>query len=358
MTTLSFRTPLNHPQLVNTILTIGNDVTLLVVGTPGSAKSQLLHDVAARLPTHHPVYCDVPLLDVGDIGMNLLDKDTSTLKWHPQNYLTQSGKPLLIMFDEYLKAAPHMRPVLATAIHEKRFGEWKMPKGSIVFATSNNVSDGLGDRVIGHEGNRLTIVRKSNPTAEEYCLWGRNNDIHPAVLTWAEYNPAAFMAYTDSRAAEANGMIFHPKNNPVTYVSCRSASKASNILHQHAVLGDDVVRSLLDGTVGEAAANTLFSMARLDRELPKVADAIAAPTTLAIPSNHAAQLLFMNNCIAKGQVTTTGDLTAVVQYVSRFENREFQGAFYHMVATTEHLRPVARGCNALRQWGGRNIDLL
>lgn len=358
MSTLSFRTPLNHAQLVNTITTIGKDVTLLVLGTPGSAKSYMLKDAAARLPTHHPVYIDVPLLDVGDIGMNLLDKDTSTLKWHPQHYLTQSGKPLLVMFDEYLKAAPHMRPVLATAIHEKRFGEWKMPPGSIVFATSNNVSDGLGDRVVGHEGNRITIVRKANPTAEEYCLFGRNNGIHPAVLTWAEYNPSAFMAYTDSRAAEANGMIFHPKNNPVTFVSCRSLSKASDVLHQHAILGDEVTRALLDGTVGEAASNTLFSMARLNTEIPKVADVIGAPETLPLPGNHAAQLLFMNNCIAHGQMVTSGDLTAVVKYVSRFENREFQGAFYHMVATTEHLRPVARGCNALRQWGGRNIDLL
>jgi hypothetical protein len=262
------------------------------------------------------------------------------------------------MFDEYLKAPPHMRPVLATAIHEKRFGDWKMPKGSIVFATSNNVSDGLGDRVIGHEGNRLTIVRKSNPTSEEYCLWGRNNGIHPAVLTWAENNPTAFMAYTDGRSAENNPLIFHPKNNPVTFVSCRSSSKASDILHKMPLLGDDTCRALLDGTIGEAAANSLWAMAKLDRELPKVAAVIAAPETHVLPGSHAAQLLFMNNCIAKGQIVTVGDMTAVVKYVSRFENREFQGAFYHMVATTEHLRTVARGCQALRQWGGNNIDLL
>jgi len=358
MAALTLKLKLNHNQIAPAIVTYGQDVSTIVLGEPGIGKTAILKMLAKMLPTHTPVYLDCPWQDVGDLGMNVPFRDEGQLRWIIKDIFTRTGKPLILMLDELFKSQPHMKPILTTVLLERRIGDWRMPDGSLLFATSNNVSDGVGDRVQGHEGNRVSFIQLRKPPADQWCNWGRNHGIHPAILTWAEFNPTAFASYLDGKSAENNPFIFNPRTNPVIYVSPRSLEKASHILKGADIVGDDTTLAYLHGTVGEMAAESIFTMHRMDKEIPKVKDAIRDPQKTLVPTSPASQYLFMNNATAPGQIETAGDMAAVTEYVGRFNSRELGGVFYNLMFGTDHLVPLARTCNALRQWGGKNIELL
>ena len=81
-------------------------------GEPGIGKSSLLEAIAAPLGYDH-AYIDVPNMDLGDIAMPVIDHDTKTTRYYPNaRFGIHSGKPTVIMLDEFSKGADPVKNML------------------------------------------------------------------------------------------------------------------------------------------------------------------------------------------------------------------------------------------------------
>ena len=152
---------LNLDQVANAILHTGDQRTTLVQGHMGTGKSTLLKMLAEKLPTHVPCYFDCTTKDLGDIAIpnfKTLD-DADFVRFVPNEELgIHHNKPVILMFDEFGKANPAVKQGVRRTMLERMVGATKLPEGSIVFATTNLGAEGVGDVLMAHQRNAITVV--------------------------------------------------------------------------------------------------------------------------------------------------------------------------------------------------------
>ena len=86
--------------------------------------------------------------------------------------------PVIIMLDEFGKANQSVQLALTRLIQERQLGNMKLPEGSIVYATTNKGSEGVGDMLRSHTCDRLTFLDLRKPTNMEWIDWAINNNIN------------------------------------------------------------------------------------------------------------------------------------------------------------------------------------
>jgi len=205
---------LNIDQLVNLLIGLGPDRTVLIEGDMGIGKSTLLKLVSEKLPGHHPAYFDCTTKDVGDMFIpRISDAETGAYVGFVPNeeFGLHHGKPVILMFDELGKANPSVKLAVNRTMLERTVGNTPLRAGSIVCATTNLGAEGVGDLLKAHTRNRLTVVRMRKPTSTEWIEWGINNGINPTVLGWVKDNPQVMTSFTEYDNPEENPYIYHPK---------------------------------------------------------------------------------------------------------------------------------------------------
>jgi len=242
----------NLKQASTLIRNVGTTNTILLRGQPGVGKSSILATLGKDLPDYQVCYIDCANLDLGDLAMPVIDRENMTTSYAP-NVRFGVGKnqtrPVVLMLDELGKASRPVMNMLLPTILEHRVGDVPLPTGSIVFATTNLDTDGVGDNIPAHAYNRMTVTNLANPSPDQWIEWASDNEITPEVMAFAKQYPQVFECYTDLDAKAKNPYIFNPMTGNVkAYCSPRSLEKASNIIKMRNVLGDatlwDVFRTV------------------------------------------------------------------------------------------------------------------
>jgi hypothetical protein len=332
---------INYAQAVNAIATCGGTNTILLMGQPGIGKSSILRTLAARMPDYHAAYVDCANLDLGDVAMPVVDRERMVTNYAPSARFgvgTGQDRPVLLLLDELGKA---MRPVLnmlLPTLLEKRIGDRELPAGSIVFATTNLASDGVQDVIPPHAHNRMTVLRMSNPTADEWINWAVSNDVAPEVCAFAKQFPQVFDCYVDLKEKEENHYIFNPTRGQVkAFCSPRSLEKASHLIVNRSALGESLI-PLLSGTVGEAAARDMEALVHLADQVPTMEEIVKSPTKVALPKGVTGYFLLA--FMLAGRVKPE-NIDPIVTYLNRWDNFEATSlAVIQMVnrhSETKHL---------------------
>lgn len=333
-------------QAATLVRTIGTTNTLLLRGAPGVGKSSILKQIARELPDYLPCYVDVANLDLGDLGMPVIDRESMTTAYAPN---TRFGigkgqtRPVLLMLDELGKASRPVLNMLLPVILEHRLGDVELPRGSIVFGTTNLDTDGVGDNIPAHAFNRMTVMDVANPTADEWLGWAIQNSIAPEVMAFAREYPQVFERYDLIDPKEKNPYIFSPlTGNTKAFCSPRSLEKASNIVARREQLGDALLPALA-GTVGESAARDLEANVMLADSMPRFTDIIAKPETCALPRSVGAYFLMAFSLAARA---TEDNIEAVMTYSNRFDSFEAQALFLTTLASNKNKVGMACKCSA------------
>ena len=313
------RTTINLSNAATLIATIGGTNTILLRGQPGVGKSSILKTLAQRMPDFHAAYIDCTNLDLGDLAMPVIDKEEMTTSYAPNTRFGVSRsqtKPVLLMLDELGKASRPVMNMLLPTILEHRIGDRPLLTGSIVFATTNLDTDGVGDNIPAHAYNRLSVLTVANPTVDEWVEWGMANEVAPEVLVFVKQFPQVMDCYADLEAGDKNPYIFNPTSGNIrAFCSPRSLEKASNVIKSRAALGDALLPALI-GTVGEAAARDLEAMVHLGDTLPTWGAIVADPSTARLPLDVAA--MFMTAFMVAGRVES-GTMDTAMQYMNRIK---------------------------------------
>jgi hypothetical protein len=229
-----------------------------------------------------------------------------------------------------------------------------LPQGSIVFATSNNASDGVGDSMLAHAGNRVCIMRMEKPNADSWLQWASNNGVQPLIRAWVNMFPRCLNSYTDG-GQEDNPYIFNPSKLSLSFVSPRSLAKASVIVKNRDKIGDNATMVALAGTIGHSAAGDMSAFLALERQLPKFQDILDSPSTVKLPDDTAATLMVMFQ--ATDMLDTQENLTKFMTFVNRVASSELQAVFFTMMVRSKTGIKIARSNAQIAKWAVENHEL-
>jgi hypothetical protein len=320
-------------QCAALIRTCGTTNTFIVRGRPGIGKSSILNMLAEMLPDYLPCYIDVSNLDLGDLGMPVVDKEKMVTHYAPNaRFGIGNGqtKPVIIMLDELGKASRPVLNMLLPVILEHRLGDTELPTGSIVLATTNLDTDGVGDMIPAHAYNRMTEL-VVDITVDQWLEWAGSNGVSPEVMAFAKQTPEVFQCYTDLGKGEKNPYIFNPLSGNVrTFCSPRSLAKASHLIESRDILGEALLPAL-SGTIGESAARQMEALVNLSDQLPLFENIVKDPNKTKIPDNDSVSALFILAFMLAGRVTND-TMDAVMTYVTRWTHFEAHALFITSLA--------------------------
>lgn len=357
MATINFGKTITLRQAAKLVGTVRHN-RFMLQGEPGIGKSSLMNALAAQYPDYHLAYIDVPNMDLGDICMPVIDHETKTTKYYPNaRFGIHTGKPSIIMLDEFSKGSPPVINMLHPLLeaHNPRLGDLPLHPDSIVFMTGNMSTDGVGDNLKAHTLNRVSKVTVRKPAFEEWAEWAMNNDIDPIVIAAArQFAGDWFASYLDfPEGLPKDAVVFNPKMPTTAYVSGRSLERGSNIIKHRDKFDTDSLIAALSGTIGEKAAKDLDAYIAFADQLPTWESIVKSPLTTTVPDGAGACALVAFNAIAKVEKDT---MTPFMEYISRFLP-EWQACFAINIAKSPRQK-IAFGNAAFSAWVAKNEDLL
>lgn len=347
-------------QFKNLIMTSGEDVTFIGAGEVGIGKSSVLASLAQDMPGHQPCYIDCTLLDLGDFALpyTVDENGMRVTRFAPNaRFGFQLDRPVIIMLDEIGKAMRSVKNVLLTLMLEHRIGDVALPKGSIVFGTTNMATDGVGDSMEAHARNRVCFVTIAKPQAgftssgavepDSWGAWALDNDIDPVVLAWVREFPHALASYTEGDAQKDNPYIFNPvRAGQTAFVTPRSLEKASDIAKRRDVLGHELTMAAMAGCIGESAARDMDAFFRLADTLPSWDEIVKDPAGTPVPESIPAWVMLASRAVTKIEAKTLGPW---LDYLERLP-MEIRAMFYCAAANSKAKQQMVLADKQFRTW--------
>jgi len=368
MSKVNFVDTVTIEELRTMIPLIAPELTVVVQSEPGCGKTSLLGMIAEdngdkwrKVGDDFPddkydyIYVDCPCKDMMDVGMTIPNHATHELEYYVASlFKIGNGKPKVILLDEFMKSPKLLQIVFTRLMLERCVGDVPLTRGSMVFATSNNASDGVGDAMLAHAGNRVCRVRMSKPKARKWNEWATKNGISRVIRAWVEMYPRALNSYLDA-GQEDNPYIFFPNKPELSFCSPRSLAKADVIVRNVGKLSENALACALAGTIGASAAKDMATFVSMERSLVSLDVVLADPKNVAMPKEIAAQVMLMFQAV--DMLQTQDELSKFMEFVNRIESAEVQSIFFTMILSNNRTVKIARNNEQIKDWAKNNYDL-
>ena len=379
MSKVQFINTVSINELRKVIPLIGSEITPVIQSEPGCGKTSLLTMIATdngdkwRSPKdgtgiegdkYDYIYVDCPVKDMSDVGMTIPNHATRQLEYYVSSlFALNTGKPKVILLDEFMKSPKLLQVVFTRLMLERMVGDEPLPSGTIVFATSNNASDGVGDSMLAHAGNRVCIMRMAKPTVDEWLEWAGTPitigdkvqaRVSRVVRAAVAMFPRCLASYTTGDQND-NPYIFKPNSMAMSFVSPRSLAKCDVIVRNRDIIGENATAVALAGTVGASFAADMAAFLSLEKSLTDVKDIIRAPDTIEMPKDISAQLMIMFQAV--DVLSTQDELTKFMAFVKRIPSAEVQGVFFTMMMRSAKGIRLARHNQDIADWAKNNHEL-
>lgn len=329
---------LNIEQIVAGIAAWGHLRTTLIEGDMGSGKSSILHMLAKKFPGHVPCYFDCTTKDLGDITIPQIQTidETGFVRYVTNEELgVHLGKNIILMIDEFGKSNPAVKNALMRLMLERKIGSYSLTPESIVFATTNLGAEGVGDLLLPHHRNRISIVRMRKSGNMEWIEWGITHGIDHTVLGWAKDNPQLFQSFTEigepfkdrNRAEPTNPYVYHPQVPMTAFVTPRSLHAASDIVKLRDRVDRQTLTAALIGTIGERGAMDLATYIAMQDQLPSLQDIKDNPLAAKVPTSAAAVCMIVYRTLS---IIDRTWIEPWMDYLMRLD-KEAQGMFINGV---------------------------
>lgn len=364
---------LSIDELRRAIPLIAPELTIVIQSEPGCGKTSLLSMIAEdmgdtwrspRDTTYYPddkydyIYIDCPVKDMQDIGMVVPNHETQALEYYVASLFKLRGpsakRPKVILLDELLKAPKLMQIIYTRLMLERMAGDESLPLGSMIIATSNNATDGVGDTMLAHAGNRVCRVEMRKPDSQSWLPWATKNNIHRVIRTFVTMFPKCLASYRDP-GQDTNGYIFKPNSGVLSFCSPRSLAKSDPIVRNRDVLGDNTTFAMLAGTIGATAAGDMTALMALERSIVQTEDIVKNPE-IDVPQDHSAQLMILFQAV--DVLETQDELTRFMRWVNRIPSDEVKAVFFNQMCRVPRAIKLAAHNEELRKFAMHNQLLL
>ena len=358
MSIINFGSRISLREAAELIAAIGTTNTILLKGEKGIGKSSIMKMLPDLLgPGYEYAYFDMGNKSEGDTAIPYPNKETKVMEFFVNAGLKlHLGKPVVIMLDEFGKAPRSiqnmMHPLLE--VNNKRIGDIALPEGSIVFLTTNLSEEGVGDMMLDHTIDRLTVVEVRKATAPEWLPWAAENNVHPALMAWVDQTPTVLASFRDDDFDIDNPYVYSPKRVQGKFITPRSLELGSNVIWKRDKITQNTLAAALIGTIGEAGARDIESFIAFQDEIPTRDSIIKTPDTATVPSSTGAIITLLFNLERAVDAET---ITPIMKYVTRLE-AEHQAVFCTTLARSKSKQKIAFTNKAFTDWARENNDIL
>ena len=356
-------------EVAEYISVVGDSLTTIIFSEPGVGKSSILPMVKKLVEArtgveYDAIYVDCPVKDMMDIAASIPNHDTRALEYYVSSLFKltpdEDGKikPKIIMLDEFAKAPKLLQVIFTRMMLELMVGDRALPAGSIVFGTSNNTTDGVGDAMMAHAGNRICKVQMRKPKADMWNKWAGEvvngkPRVARSIRSWVALNPRALASYTDPDQSD-NPFIFQPKQTNRQFVSPRSLAKSSVIIERKGEMTENMLMAGLAGTLGESAAKSIAAFVMMEDKLIGYDKVIKDPMGVSVPDDISVLVMMMFEALDKIEVQD--DLNKFMQFVNRIDHAEVQAIFFTMVMRQKPR--LGRYNQQITKWATENHVLM
>jgi hypothetical protein len=366
MSKMNFTPMVSISELRKMIPLIGSELTIVVQSEPGCGKTSLLGMMEEDHGDKYDyIYVDCPVKDMSDIGMTIPNHTSKTLEYYvAELFKLDSNKPKMILLDELMKSPKLLQIIFTRLMLERMVGDRALPEGSIIIATSNNASDGVGDSMLAHAANRVCIVRMAKPTADEWLAWAGypvtigdrvTTRVSRVVRAFVAMFPRVMASYTEGDNQKDNPYIFKPSSGTLSFCSPRSLAKCDVIVRNRDVIGENATMVALAGTIGASAAGDMAAFMSLEKSLMDVKDIVKKPKDVPMPTDISAQLMIMFQAV--DTLATQDELTSFMEFVERIQSSEVQAVFFTMMMRSPKAVRLARNNAKIAEWAKNNHEL-
>lgn len=355
MSKINFSLTMSIDETKDFIKVMADQITPVIVSEPGVGKSTILKTLQAEMGDEYDyIYVDCPVKDMMDVAASIPNHASKSLEYYVSDlFKINNGRKKVIMLDEFMKAPKLLQIIFTRLMLERTVGDVPLPEGSLLFGTSNNSSDGVGDNMLAHAGNRVTVVNMRKPNHTEWNIWATQHKIARAVRAWASMNPKAFKSYLDPDQKD-NEYIFNPSSTAKQFVSPRSLAKASVIVDRKDMVSENALMVGLAGTIGEAGARSMSAFIALEGKLMSFADVMKNASTVKVPDDVSALIMMMFEAV--DNIDTQDGLNEYMQFVNRIKNAEIQSIFFTMIMHTKSK--IARYNQSIQTWASNNHKIM
>jgi hypothetical protein len=357
-------------ELRKIIPLIGGELTPIIQSEPGCGKTSLLAMIAEdngdkwRSPAdgtsvagdkYDYIYVDCPVKDMSDIGMTIPNHATQQLEYYVSSLFNLNDpKPKVVLLDEFMKSPKLLQTIFTRLMLERMVGDRPLTGGSIVFGSSNNAGDGVGDSMLAHAGNRVCIMRMAKPNVNEWLEWASGHGVSRVICAAVAMFPRCMASYTTGDQSD-NPYIFKPSMSTLSFVSPRSLAKADVIVRNRDGMTENGMKVALAGTVGASFAADMAAFISMEKSLIDVKDIVKAPESIVMPRDMSAQLMIMFQAV--DVLSTQDELTKFMAFVERIPSSEVQGVFFTMMMRNTKSIRLARNNAKIAEWAKNNHEL-
>lgn len=348
--TLNFNNAISIYEAFRLVLTNGKHKTYYFQGEPGIGKSTLHKMLSEALgDVYDPVYLDWSTIDYGELGIRAPNRDTGELEIYISSLLKpKSKKPKLIMIDEYDKGDKLLQKLGARLTLDKVWMDYVLHPDSIVFATGNLATDGVGNALLAHASNRVTTLNIRKPTVDEWLAWATNAGLSAELRAFVKMTPSVMASYLDGITPQDNEHVFFPVHRTKHFCSPRSLANCDPDIVNRDKLGHSLTMAALAGGIGVASAKQLSAVLSLRDEIVLTEDVIKDPDSVRVPEKQSALFMMMFNAV--DVIQTHDELSKFMRFVNRVKSEEMQSLFFTMAMSSKRLSPIASKNMEIAKW--------
>lgn len=358
MQNVDFTNRLSLTEAAELIAAIGVTNTILLKGEKGVGKSSIMEMLPEYLgPGYEYAYFDMGNKSEGDTAIPFPDRERRVMEFFISTSLKiHLGKPVVIMLDEFGKAPRSIQNMMHTLleVRNKRIADTPLPAGSIVFLTTNLTEEGLGDTLLDHSTDRLTVVEVRKPDAKQWLPWAAEHNVHPALMAWVDQTPTVLASFRDDDFDQDNPYVYNPKRVQGKFITPRSLELGSNVIWGKDKISQNALTCALVGTIGSVGANDIASFLAYQDEIPTRESIIKTPETATVPGSVGAIITLLFNLERAVDAET---ITPIMKYISRLDD-EHQAVFCTTLARSKSKQKIAFTNRAFTDWARENQDIL
>ena len=173
-------------ELFEILLNIAPSRPVFIWGAPGIGKSALVEKFAEEVGLPCVSLLGSQLAPEDIIGIPQIKGDTS--EFLPPKMIARK-EPYVLFLDELNACSQEVQKAFYSLIHERRIGEYHLPKGSIVIGAGNRTQDGAIVKTMSSALiNRMFHVQM-RADYRQWIDWAYENNIHPWVIDYITQRP-------------------------------------------------------------------------------------------------------------------------------------------------------------------------
>lgn len=246
---MNLKFTVTQSELSDLLLNISPTRPVFIWGAPGIGKSALVQKFADDVGLECVSLLGSQLAPEDIIGIPQIKGETS--QFMPPKMIARR-EPYVLFLDELNACSQEVQKAFYSLIHEKRIGEYHLPKGSVVIGAGNRSQDGAIVKTMSTALiNRMFHVQLvADP--KQWLNWAYENSLHPWVIDYITERP--------------DHLFSEPPKTEEPYSTPRSWHMLSDALKEYGAGEKDVpekiLRVLAYGSVSSAHAGMFLAFVK------------------------------------------------------------------------------------------------